>query len=462
FQELTGRMPPRVDVPSNISRWFLKNRWIVMLFVSIVVIIIEIDEHQPVNLKQFDPNLAREVFLFGVLLPLSWGLMLTMLSYAEGERIRAYDDLDRQQQLGQQLSKTSEWRDLTEKIVQFPRTVLPVIGTALHVYNPDNNRFELEAEWAVDGKSHASLTPILSPATCQTCDNRIAESNANFFFCSNANANQNSGGYRRYCVPLIYRETTVAFLHLDYPSDVTLTSGQVRIIKTAASEMAMAIEGARLQSAAAVQAEATEAERRRIAQNLHDMLGQNVSYLRLKLDQLTGDDALLEISIVKQELERMRAIAEDAYQQVRGTLADLHLSSSTDLSKALAENARAIGSRANFKVHTSVDGTPRKLPPDTMRQVLFIEKEALNNIEKHARATEININLRWEEQCFSIGIQDNGAGFDLSSVNTEGHYGLTIMQQRAAEIQGSVHILSKPGNGTSVVIEAPFQPAINP
>jgi two-component system nitrate/nitrite sensor histidine kinase NarX len=219
--------------------------------------------------------------------------------------------------------------------------------------------------------------------------------------------------------------------------------------------MAMAIDGARMQNSIENQAQATEAERKRIAQNLHDTLGQNISFLRLKLDQLTGDDVLLEISMIRQELELMREIAEDAYEQIRGTLADLNLSVTMGLCKAILEHAQSIGRRSGFEVHIIEKGQPIPLPSSYMRQILFIVREAINNIEKHAGAEHVDIELAWNETDLSICVQDDGGGFDLSSASSEGRYGLKIMQERAEDIQGCLTVDALPGLGTQVKLWLP-------
>ncbi len=113
-------------------------------------------------------------------------------------------------------------------------------------------------------------------------------------------------------------------IKLEFPLGRSPDSDQVRALKSAAPVMALAIEVAMLQKMAAEQAAATAAQRQSIAQNLHNSLAQNVSYLRLKLDQLTGENAIHEIGAVLQELERMRASADEAYQQVRSTLDELN------------------------------------------------------------------------------------------------------------------------------------------
>jgi two-component system nitrate/nitrite sensor histidine kinase NarX len=204
--------------------------------------------------------------------------------------------------------------------------------------------------------------------------------------------------------------------------------------------MALALEVAMLQKVTAEQAAASTAERQAIAHNLHDTLAQNIGYLRLKLDQLTGVHVIREISAVLQELERMRAIADEAYQQVRNTLDELNPIRGENLSSTLFKQAQSISQRAGFQLRTSQVGTPHPLSNYIREQILFIVREALYNIEKHAIANQAYLHLIWLEAELIIKIADDGVGFNPLATPVEGHYGLWIMQQRALEIGGSLKI----------------------
>jgi signal transduction histidine kinase len=444
----------------EVSKQFLKRRWLIMLFVAIGVVIIEVLEHSASNDSfVIDPNFLRETALFGVFLPIAWGLILTLLMQTDRERVKAEYNLDKQHELSRNLNNASRWDELTDNIVRFPSGILPVISAALHVYNPENDRYELAAEWSIDGLSRANLTPMLFPNACHACEVNYAENMAALSTCPQVHSLVSTRAYHQYCLPLIHGELTVALLHFDLPMDQIMTGEQTHVLKSATNEMALALESARLQRSVISQAEATEAERRRISQNLHDTLGQNVSYLRLKLDQMTGEDALLEISQIKEELERMRDIAEDAYQQVRGTLADLHPTASAKLTQTLIESTHPYTHRNGFKVDLQITGDEQDLTPHVKRQVLFICREALNNIEKHAQATQVSLTLNWTSSSLTVKIRDNGVGFDAERLDGREHYGLSIMRERAEDIQGRITYFSQPDNGgTEISLWVPLQP----
>jgi two-component system nitrate/nitrite sensor histidine kinase NarQ len=204
-----------------------------------------------------------------------------------------------------------------------------------------------------------------------------------------------------------------------------------------------------------MRAEVTEAERRRIARELHDTLGQNLGYLRLRLDQLTGDDALQEVAAIQQELVRMRGIADEAYNQMRGTLATLHPSNSGDLGAALLAQVKLVGDRANFEVELTSEGKPRALSALTQHQVLYLFQEALTNVARHSQAQHVGINLTWGVDDLTVILSDDGQGFEANTLQPDGHFGLTIMQERAEEINGSLTITSRPRAGTEITLWLP-------
>jgi signal transduction histidine kinase len=206
----------------------------------------------------------------------------------------------------------------------------------------------------------------------------------------------------------------------------------------------------------AIRTTASEVERQRLARQLHDVLGQDIAYLRLKLDQLTDDHTLQEVVAVRQELERMRDIASQAYEQVRGTLATLHPGSSTDLPRALLECAKSANGQGGFDIQLTCEGRPRPLPRRVQSEILYLFQEALTNAARHADATRVSIRLVWAEDSLTIQLLDNGRGFVPESLPVNGHHGLSIMQERAKEINGRLVLLSHPNVGTELTLWLPL------
>ena len=450
-------MPDLSKVALTFSSRLLRYRWWLMGLTSIMVVVVEFEEHMPVKFFNPNPDFIRETLLFAVILPIVNGLVLSLLARTCQDRDLAERDLGQQRTLGRQLSKASTWNDIVQTIVQFPHEIPLVAGTTLYSQTSEGDYYELIASWTRESVSPIYRVPRIGKERCTACERSDIDSSDSIIPCEDLDGSHTSSLYSGYCIPLRSNEDIVAILVLYYRTGKIVTTADIRSIAGVASEMALALRSACLQESVLNQAAVTALERKRIARNLHDTLGQNISYLRLKLDQISGHhDTLNEISAIRQELERMRDIADDAYNQVRHTLEELQPVIDLDFGQALLEHASTIGRRANFKVHLAARGTPSALGVRTKRQLLFICRESLNNIEKYAQAANVNIELNWLATELVVIVSDDGVGFDLSEISTEGHYGLRIMQERADEIDGEVAISSIPGEGTQVSVTVPL------
>jgi len=203
-----------------------------------------------------------------------------------------------------------------------------------------------------------------------------------------------------------------------------------------------------------------EQERARIARNLHDSLGHSLGYLHLKLDELAGARALSDNLEARRALVHMRDVANEAYELVRGMLAALLPSNATDLATALLIQARSVGERGNFKVQVTSEGQPCPLSPIVQQQLLYLLEEALVNVEKHADAQLVDIDLVWGQDALTISLSDDGVGFDPQGISSEGHFGLAIMHERAREINGRLTLASCPTAGTQLVLRLPLEAAV--
>lgn len=218
-----------------------------------------------------------------------------------------------------------------------------------------------------------------------------------------------------------------------------------------------------------LQAEATQAERQRIARDLHDKLAQNLGYLHLKLDQMAtfGEATPSGIAAIRADLEQMREIANEAYVQVRGTLADLREKPSKPKTPAdlLARQANVVAQRAGFEVSLDYQPAAGDVCPIAAAAIIDIAAEALTNAGKHAEANSVTVTVSATATEARITIADDGRGFDTARQVAEGHYGLAMMRERATEIGGELIIDSQPGRGTTLNARFPNvvipQPLLN-
>jgi signal transduction histidine kinase len=199
-----------------------------------------------------------------------------------------------------------------------------------------------------------------------------------------------------------------------------------------------------------------ETERSRLARDLHDTLGQNLGYVRLRLERLGNDDTTLDKAQIQSELRHLSDLVDGTYEQVRGKLVELRPPASPDLASALSDYARVVGRRAHFAVEFHSHGQPRALSEHTQHEVVYFFREALINIEKHAKARCVTIELTWLADGVNISLADDGEGFDPQDVASTDHFGLKIMRERAQEVNGRLTLRSRRFFGTELTLWFPL------
>ena len=193
-----------------------------------------------------------------------------------------------------------------------------------------------------------------------------------------------------------------------------------------------------------------------IARDLHDTIGQNISFLRMKLDYL-AEKKIKKQAEMQMELQNMARAADDSYDLMRGTLAVLQSENSTDLFRLFMRYAEQIEERSSFQIDLSTQGEPRFVSAKRMRQLFYIFREILNNIEKHANARQVTIQMTWESNCLKLLVFDNGTGFAPDSAQYGIHFGLRFMRERVELLNGSIFIRSAIGSGTEITVQIPYE-----
>jgi signal transduction histidine kinase len=201
-----------------------------------------------------------------------------------------------------------------------------------------------------------------------------------------------------------------------------------------------------------------EAERRHIARELHDEIGQSLTAMKLNLDALQR--RLLDHAALPLALE-VTDITELLLDQVRKLSLDLRPPQLDDLGLSAALNWLV-------KRHSLPEGpaivldAPEALPrldPLIETAGFRVAQEALTNALRHARAAEIRIALGFAGNCFELSVRDDGAGFDLPTAQDHalrgGSLGLVGMRERAVLAGGTLRIATRPNEGTEVVVSFP-------
>ena len=188
-------------------------------------------------------------------------------------------------------------------------------------------------------------------------------------------------------------------------------------------------------------------ERQRLARNLHDAVNQSLFSAGLiaeVLPRLWERDP----EAGRRSLEDLRRLTRGAQADMRLLLAELRPSTLTDaeLGDLLRLLGNALAGRTNIPISMTVVGEG-KLPADVQVALYRLCQEGLSNIAKHAGASQVDIQLQYEAGAVELRIQDDGRGFDPEQAHP-GHYGLSMMRERAAAVGATLSITSQPGHGT--------------
>jgi PAS domain S-box-containing protein len=207
---------------------------------------------------------------------------------------------------------------------------------------------------------------------------------------------------------------------------------------------------------------AQEEERKRIARELHDDIAQSILLLSRRLDIFISGGAHKPQKASVSELEHIQNIANEAYKSLQRYARDLRPSILDQMGLVAALNwlAEELGKELGAKTTVKADKLP-PLPSETELAMFRIAQEALNNVRKHAQASEVKIILESSSSNVRMLITDNGNGFLTSKLTgnlaREGKLGVLGMEERARLIGGSLQIKSEPGKGTTVIAKAPTQ-----
>lgn len=236
-------------------------------------------------------------------------------------------------------------------------------------------------------------------------------------------------------VALLYQKTRVFFKE------------DIQMAMSFADHAALAIANSRLRS----QAEqiAVVAERNRLARDLHDAVTQTLfatSLIAEVLPRLWDRDP----ETGKQKIQEIRELTRGALAEMRTLLLELRPTALEDVSlpDLLRQLGEAFTGRARIPVTLNADAQV-DLPVNVKIGFYRIVQEALNNIQKHSRATHVEIEFGQDETSVFLMIRDDGVGFEAGHFSSN-HFGLKIMEERAQSVNAQFSVSSQPGQGTRI------------
>ncbi|HET8869220.1 MAG TPA: PAS domain S-box protein [Aquabacterium sp.] len=197
-----------------------------------------------------------------------------------------------------------------------------------------------------------------------------------------------------------------------------------------------------------------EEERKAMAREIHDELGQLLAAMRMDVSHLQTHCA--DVAAVQPPLQDLSKLVERTFEVVRSLATSLR-PSALDLGLVIALEwlVEDFSLRWEIPCELRVEGEECQLDDSLSTAVFRVVQESLTNVAKHAQANRVDITLHFDSDRVRVTIHDDGQGFDPKQPAQHGHFGLIGMRERVLSLQGSIEVQSAPGQGTRIAIDVP-------
>jgi len=264
-----------------------------------------------------------------------------------------------------------------------------------------------------------------------------------------------SGDERMLSVPLSEGGKPYGVMLLQMPAGVQLEEWKLKLLESIGHHIGAAFATAKRSDAR--RGIALLEERSVIARELHDSLAQSLTYLKIQVTRLRQQ---LDASGVREQtaevVEELKLGINNAYRQLRELLTTFRLRiDGRGLSEALQDTVREFSQRAGVEIRLHDRLLGHELDSSEQIHVLQVVREALTNVEHHARARRADVRLAIEQNHIRVTVDDDGVGIKDAEPPTH-HYGLAIMRDRAATLGGTLQVARRAEGGTRV--ELVFSP----
>lgn len=384
-------------------------------------------------------------------------------------------------QVAPKLASTLDAHDLLEEVICDLRRVFPLADAGLvFLYHPAEGDLKVEASFGADdrllgisfkpdekgpGRVFLTGTPVLTAS---------AEESARFLEETSSSETasviaqliqlQDHAPQSLLCVPFVARGKAIGSLVLEHWQDErAFTQQDVRLLCSLSDLIAIALDNSRLwqdlsrrerytHELVAKLMSAQEDERKRIARDLHDEVGQELSTISVQVAllarKLPPDDESQKIAASLQATikELMNHVRNAAYAMRPAILDDL------GLGPAIRWYAEEYLAGQGPQIKLDIDPLSPETSTEIETVIFRVAQEALLNAVKYSHAAEIDVSLKSSPQGICLTVRDNGVGFDPSEISKSSRrsLGLQSMQERVRLVDGSLRVSSSPGHGTTV------------
>jgi signal transduction histidine kinase len=241
------------------------------------------------------------------------------------------------------------------------------------------------------------------------------------------------------------RDRVVGLVSLEDRRGDAFTEEDAGLVDSLATSLALAVDNARWFTR--LRTLGAEAERARIARDLHDSMAQSLAYVGFELDRLAAarDD---------EELRELQGVVRGIVSELRETLYQLRASvdEQQDLVEVAREYIQRWSNRTGVDAQFSPETEGKRVPAPVEQELWRILQESLTNVERHADASHAWISWRIGDGRAQLVVRDDGRGMNTDAT-VDGHYGLVGIRERADAVGAQVTLDSTPDEGTTVLVE---------
>jgi len=199
-------------------------------------------------------------------------------------------------------------------------------------------------------------------------------------------------------------------------------------------------------------------ERFRLAREIHDGLAQTLGYLKLQAAQMKNYLSREDYGRIQAGFDHYYETLSEAYQDARSAIDGLRLGpAGGQVQTWLEESINNFREISDVQIAVRTMDSTSDIPPEVQAQLIRIVQEALNNVRKHARAKHVWVDCFERDHYLNLRIEDDGAGFTPEDTGWAYHHGLKGMQERAELICASFQVITRPGEGTTILLLLPVQ-----
>ncbi len=260
-------------------------------------------------------------------------------------------------------------------------------------------------------------------------------------------------------VPVKIGTKILGVLDIESNSIDAFSEADLSTAQTLADQLAIAIENARLYKQTGQMA--VMEERNRMAREIHDTLAQGFTGIILQMEAMEQALERKKEEDVVAHLNRARSLARGSLSEARRSVWNLRPEAleKLKLSDAMRQEIVKFSQSTNINASFNINGESHDLHPDQETTLLRICQEALTNIRKHAKASEVEVNLTYDKAAVVLTVRDNGKGFsgdaEAQSSKRKG-FGLISMRERTKSAGGKFTVQSEPGKGTVITVTVPI------